>query len=218
MRPDTAHQLAALVAAHGDDLPLDVGVATLAAGEDLSTSVDEACATFDHLAAGLYLPPGEPLPRQLARLTHHLFVHHDLAGDTACYDDPRNSFVHLVPARRRGLPILLSAITIEVGRRAGLSLHGVGFPGHFLVAPTDATPPFWLDPFERGAVRTREALVVRLADIGVPPSAWASWLSPTPARQILIRMAHNLAASYGRRGMDADVARQHATIAALGGG
>jgi regulator of sirC expression with transglutaminase-like and TPR domain len=56
-----------------------------------------------------------------------------LDGDRQDYHDPSNSFLSSVLRRRRGLPIALSAIWMEVGRMAGVAVEGVGMPGHFIV-------------------------------------------------------------------------------------
>ena len=70
------------------------------------------------------------------------------AGNTDDYGDPRNSFLDDVLDRRLGIPITLSVLMLEVGRRRGVVLHGVGMPGHFLVG---GEPGEWFDPFHDGA-------------------------------------------------------------------
>ena len=72
-------------------------------------------------------------------------------GDAEHYDDPANSMLDVVLERRRGLPILLSVVYVEVARRAGVALAGVGLPGHFVVGHFGVTPPVLLDPFAGGA-------------------------------------------------------------------
>ena len=67
------------------------------------------------------------------------------------YDHPDNSMLDLVLTRRRGLPILLSVVYVEVARRAGIELAGVGLPGHFVVGHFGAEPAALLDPFAGGA-------------------------------------------------------------------
>jgi regulator of sirC expression with transglutaminase-like and TPR domain len=108
------------------------------------------------------------------------------AGDTEQYDDPDNSMLDVVLERRRGLPILLSVVYVEVARRAGVALVGVGLPGHFVVGHFGATPPVLIDPFAGGAPVAGEhpAGVVR----------------PWHAHEIALRMLNNLVGSYRRRG------------------
>lgn len=84
----------------------------------------------------------------LGALRHRLFVELGFRGDTRNYYDAENSFLHRVIARRLGIPITLSVLAIEVGRRAGIALDPVGMPGHFLVGvPGEDT---WLDAFAGG--------------------------------------------------------------------
>ena len=91
----------------------------------------------------------------------------------------------VVLARRRGLPILLSVVYIEVARRADIPIAGVGFPGHFVVAHFGTRPPLLMDPFRRGAILSAEGghEVVR----------------PSPPHEIAMRMLNNLVGSYERR-------------------
>ena len=111
---------------------------------------------------------------------------HRFAGDREQYDDPENSMLDLVLRRRRGLPILLSAVYVETARRAGIALDGVGLPGHFVVGHFGTEPPLLLDPFNGGA--RLETDVSR------------QWLRPWSAHEIAMRMLNNLVSSYHRRG------------------
>ena len=97
--------------------------------------------------------------RHTAALASVLFVDWGFAGNTTDYGDPRNSFLPDVIERRLGLPITLSVLMIEVGRRIGVGLHGVGMPGHFLVG-VDGDPDAFIDPFHAGA-RARRSRVSR---------------------------------------------------------
>jgi regulator of sirC expression with transglutaminase-like and TPR domain len=114
-----------------------------------------------------------------------LGVRHGFRGDREDYDDPGNSMLDVVLERRRGLPILLSVVYIEVGRRADVPIGGVGLPGHFVVAHFGADPPLLLDPFDRGHV-----LTAVVAD---------EFLRPWRAHEIAMRMLNNLVGSYQRR-------------------
>ncbi len=71
-------------------------------------------------------------------------------GNENDYYDPKNSFLNQVLDRRTGIPITLSVLYIEIGRRLGLPLYGVGLPGHFLVKYQDARHVMFLDPFHSG--------------------------------------------------------------------
>jgi regulator of sirC expression with transglutaminase-like and TPR domain len=122
---------------------------------------------------------------------------HGFAGDREQYDDPRNSMLDLVLERRRGLPILLSAVYVEVARRADVALAGVGLPGHFVVGHFGATPPLLLDPFRGGGPVA-----------GTPPAAL---VRPWRAHEIALRMLNNLVGSFQRRG-DIGLAIRAATL------
>lgn len=111
---------------------------------------------------------------------------HGFIGDQAHYDHPDNSMLDLVLRRRRGLPILLSVVYVEVARRAGIELAGVGLPGHFVVGHFGTDPPALLDPFGGGATITTDAA----------PELVRPWV----AREIAMRMLNNLVATYQRRG------------------
>jgi regulator of sirC expression with transglutaminase-like and TPR domain len=111
---------------------------------------------------------------------------HGFVGDRERYHHPDNSMLDIVLSRRRGLPILLSVVYIEVARRADIALAGVGLPGHFVVGHFGSSPPVLLDPFNAGAH----------IDAPVPEST----LRPWHPHEIAIRMLNNLVVAYERRG------------------
>jgi regulator of sirC expression with transglutaminase-like and TPR domain len=119
-------------------------------------------------------------------------------GDLDDYDDPRNSFVHEVLERRRGLPIALATIALAVATRVGAPLVGVGLPGHFVVADRSGGDPVVIDPFN-GWVRLDLAECARLVErtAGVPFRLEV--LDPVGPREILARTLRNLRGSYMRR-------------------
>jgi regulator of sirC expression with transglutaminase-like and TPR domain len=140
---------------------------------------------------------GDTAEEAIARV---LFREEGFAGDAEDYDNPENSSVASVLARRRGMPITLSIVVVEVGRRAGLDLAGVGLPGHFVVSGRDLPPGFYLDPFDGGALCDEEALNRRVSSIfgsrvDLPPEAFA----PDGARAILVRVLLNLRRAWERR-------------------
>jgi regulator of sirC expression with transglutaminase-like and TPR domain len=115
-----------------------------------------------------------------------LGVEHRFVGDREDYDHPENSMLDAVLARRRGLPILLSVVYVEVARRAGIALVGVGLPGHFVVGHFGTEPPLLLDPFAGG--------------VAVPGEFARTLLRPWGAHETAMRMLNNLVGSYQRRG------------------
>lgn len=148
--------------------------------------------------------PGDVLGH-VQQLGQFLFDADGFTGNLGDYDDPRNSFVNDVLARRTGIPITLSIIYMHVGRRVGLWLEGVNFPGHFLVRCKgmlgDAAPTedLILDPFHGGIVLTERdcaRLLVRHAGEGARFDR--TLLAPTFKLQILVRMLVNLKRAYAR--------------------
>ncbi len=149
--------------------------------------VDEAAALaeLDRLAEavarhGLGTSPWEALDA----LEAVLGADEGFAGDVDDYDNPVNSMLDLVLERRRGLPILLSVVWVEVGRRLGLPIHGVGLPGHYVAGWFGDGGPILVDPFRGG---------VRIAD--GPPA-----VESTDPHRTALRMLSNLVAAYERRG------------------
>lgn len=128
-------------------------------------------------------------PREMAIACGQLLGgEHGFAGDRERYDDPDNSMLDIVLSRRRGLPILLSVVYVEVARRANIPLAGVGLPGHFVVGHFGSDPPVLIDPFGGGVA------------LDAPAPAPEMSVRPWHAHEIAWRMLNNLVASYERRG------------------
>lgn len=177
-------RFAELVSRPEGDVPLDEAALQIAAAAQPGLDVTAQLARLDALA--------EACPEAtVAGLRRHLFDHLGFTGNRDEYGDPRNSFLDQVLDRKVGIPISLSVLTVEVGRRLGLSLVGVGMPGHFLVGVT-ADPGTFLDPFGGGRVLDPtgcEAVFRHLGGTGTFPP---SYLDPVGPRAILTRMLANL--------------------------
>lgn len=135
-------------------------------------------------------------PSRIATLNAYLYEELGFSGNREHYDDPRNSFLNEVLDRRLGIPISLAAVYLEIGRRAGVRLEGVNFPGHFLVRANDDVI---IDPFHAGAllseVDCRHLLRQHLGD----EAAFDHRLLATATRQhIVVRMLVNLKRLYVR--------------------
>jgi regulator of sirC expression with transglutaminase-like and TPR domain len=138
--------------------------------------------------------------RQIAALNALLFGEEGFRGNAANYYDPRNSYLNEVLDRRLGIPITLSVIYIEVGRRAGMPLSGVGFPAHFLVA-YEAEPRLLVDPFNCGRMLSVAECAQLLRDtFGNSGRLEPGYLAASSPRQILARLINNLKAAYQRTG------------------
>ena len=129
-------------------------------------------------------------------------------GNEEDYYDPRNSCLNSVLMRRLGIPISLSLVYMEISRRLGRRVYGVGLPGHFIVAYEDASARYWIDPFHRGQILSFGDLCVLAKETaGADLRANPAVLAPVSNRQILVRMLSNLKAIY-LRGEAFDKARQ----------
>jgi regulator of sirC expression with transglutaminase-like and TPR domain len=141
------------------------------------------------------------LEDRLSALGDYLFDDLGFHGNEAHYDDPRNSFLNDVLTRRTGIPISLAVLYLDIGRRAGVPLEGVNFPGHFLVRAlgTEGQPDLLIDVFHRGAL-LREIDCQRLLErhAGGEVVLTAEALATADTRQTLVRMATNLKRLYVR--------------------
>jgi len=147
--------------------------------------------------AEMVVKMGNDTIEKIQLLSHFLFEQKGFEGNREEYADPRNSFLNEVLDRRRGIPISLSILYLEVGRRLGLSLYGVGFPTHFLVKAVDERGELIIDPFYDGAILTLEEIRARLTQVyGQPVEVSPAHLKPIGTRHILVRMLRNLKAIY----------------------
>lgn len=133
-------------------------------------------------------------------LNRFLFDELGFTGDGEHYSDPKNSFLDSVIDRRLGIPITLSVLYIELGRRIGLPLQGVSFPGHFLVILPVSRGVVVLDPYSEGAsleISDLEKLLFNMQ----PDRHWDTdqiryMLAPASMQDILVRMLRNLKVIY----------------------
>jgi regulator of sirC expression with transglutaminase-like and TPR domain len=136
---------------------------------------------------------------RLDTLRRFLFVEKGFHGNRDDYYDPANSLLDQVLERRTGIPITLAIVLIEVGRRVGMPLVGVAFPGHFLVRHA-LHPRVLLDPFAGRFITHRgcRELLACLGGGGIP--FHPRLLAPVSGRCILLRLLNNLRGVYGARG------------------
>jgi regulator of sirC expression with transglutaminase-like and TPR domain len=171
------------------EIPLDESALLIAATADPKLDVADQLARLDALAAGVGAVDTEGV-------CHLLFDTLAVRGDEQTYDDPRNSYLNQVLDRRLGIPITLSVLLIEIGRRCGVPLEGVGMPGHFLVRDP-RQPDRLIDAFSGGR-RLDHASCARLlqgSEIDLVPGM----LATVGSRTILARMLANLDHSFRRR-------------------
>jgi regulator of sirC expression with transglutaminase-like and TPR domain len=147
---------------------------------------------LDELAADVALQKPEGLPGAAAALSQTLAEAHGYAGDQATYDDMQNANLMRVIDRRKGLPVALGILYLHAGRAQGWRVHGLNFPGHFLIRLELAAGRAILDPFAGG--RLVEADQLRLL---ARQAAGANALDPrfteaVPDREVLLRLLNNI--------------------------
>lgn len=168
-----------------EGLRLDEAALLIAAHAHPGLDVEAQRAQLDDLAAGC---PSATMDGVVG----HLFDTLGFRGNVEDYGDPRNSFLDDVLDRRLGIPITLSVLLMEVGRRRGVPFVGIGLPGHFVVRH-EGVPRVLLDPFEGGRVLTPEDCAEHVRRIyGEALSFEPSMLTPVGPRAILARMLANL--------------------------
>lgn len=130
-------------------------------------------------------------------LNNYLFADEGFRGNTSDYYNPSNSFFNDVLDRRTGIPLTLSILYAEIGRRLGLPLAVVGFPGHALVRYRDRHETFFIDPFYSGKILTAEDCKLLLSEMyGEQLLFRPEYLNPATKREVLIRMLSNLKIIY----------------------
>ena len=196
----TALDYFASLVAEDASLPLTEAAVAIALTEHPDLDVQGVLAHIDELAHRMkrrLAADAGPLQR-LRLLNRFYFDELGFAGNVNHYDDPSNSFVHAVLETRRGIPISLAVVYLELAGQIGLSAHGVSFPGHFLVKLRLPEGEAVIDPFT-GHSLTREALDERLLPYrrsrgpqGDMDPPLALFLQAATAREVLARMLRNL--------------------------
>ena len=199
--PELIESFAVFVGPGVDDEDIDLICAALviAGTEYPSLDLEAYAARIEELSrrvAGL-VPDLDP-HRALPAINQVLFEEVKLRGNRDDYYDPRNSFLNDVLDRGLGIPITLSIVYMEVARRIGLNLSGVGMPGHFLLKyVAEDGKETLIDCFNRGDVLSRQDCQSRLDEIySGEMKLRPEFLHPISRRQILTRMLNNLKTVY----------------------
>ncbi len=191
------------------DVRIDLARACLLIAEDAypGLDIDGYMTELERLALRLRerLPQVAGVEERLGALNQFVFDELGYAGNADDYYDPRNSYLNEVIDRRTGIPITLAVVYMELGRRIGLPLQGVSFPGHFLVRLRLRGGMLVLDPFAGGELQSEQALRDRLQRV-IPEGMTGAlpvselpldpFLEPATNRQILARVLRNLKAIY----------------------
>jgi len=185
----------------GTDNRLDLGRASLLiAGEEYpGLDILRYVAKLEAMAAAVrpgVLTTDDPIAK-IEHLNRYLFEERGFRGNSQEYYDPRNSFLNEVLDRRLGIPITLSVVYMEVGRRVGMPLQGIGMPGHFIMTYAEAEEELYIDPFNAGRILSRAACEELLQDVyGEAVPFQETFLAPVSKKQIMSRMLMNLKAIY----------------------
>lgn len=130
-------------------------------------------------------------------LTSYYFKDLDVRGNFDNYYETKNSFLHEVLERAKGIPISISVIFIEIAKQLGLDVYGINFPGHFLIGYNSNQGEIYLDPFHGGkqiSIDNMKQILDQLYDGNL--SFQKSFLTPASNLEILIRMLNNLRGIY----------------------
>lgn len=180
-------------------LSLDRAALLIAAEEYGELPIDHYLAKLDSLAERVAKRlHGDAGPYEtIDRLRKVLAEEENFTGNADDYYDPRNSFLNEVLDRKTGIPIALSTVYMEVGRRIGFRLEGIGFPGHFLIKHVTTSEEIIVDPFHDGRVLQDDDLQSQLdtqfdGRVRLEPK----FLEAVTTRQLLFRMLSNLKAIY----------------------
>ena len=196
----TALQYFAALVADDASMPLLEVAATVAQDEYPGLDAQDVLAQVDALADKLKRRiPVDTAPLQRLRLVNRYFFQElGFAGNVNDYYDPRNSYLPEVLKTRRGIPITLALLYVEVANQAGLSASGVSFPGHFLVKLRMPRGEVVIDPFT-GRSLSRDELDERLTPyrqqrglVGDFDAPLGLFLQAAPARDVVARLLRNL--------------------------
>ncbi len=189
-------RFAALAA--GDDREIDLAEAALQIAREArpELDVDRCLAALDSLAkdAREFVGDADGL-EAVVRLNEYLYQHEHFAGNRGGYYDVKNSFLDQVLETRRGIPITLAVVYLEVARRIGLDVRGVSFPGHFLLRTMDE-PPVLIDPFHGSILEREDCEKLLQQALGEDAELTPEYFEPATHRQILVRMLSNLKQIY----------------------
>ena len=197
---------ARIAAARPEEVSLAEGALLIATEEYQDLDIDAYLDRIEDMGAALRrrLRQDISTTEALIALNRYVFEELGFSGNADDYYDPRNSFLNDVLERRLGIPITLSVLYIEVGRRIGLPLRGVSFPGHFLVKCPLRDGAIILDPFAQGASLglddLRERLKTVAHDIELDRALVARMLAAVAPNDIFARILRNLRAIYLSKG------------------
>jgi regulator of sirC expression with transglutaminase-like and TPR domain len=177
----------------GGPVPLDEALAIICWSANSEVDPPSVLDRLDELAKQVTATTAEALMAEL-------FGSSGFVGNSIEYDDPANSLLNQVMSRKLGIPITLSAIAIEVGRRVGIPIIGVGMPGHFLCRSGEGSGITFFDPFHSPRPLSAQECRTLYESLTQLDNWSAEFLEPSDARIMVIRTLSNLKSIYRRRG------------------
>jgi regulator of sirC expression with transglutaminase-like and TPR domain len=200
--PESRHNLTVVLGRPDGEINLAEAALLIASEEYPDLDVPRYLKHLDDMGLALRARlADEPRPeRAVMALNRYLFQEEGFHGNFEEYYDPRNSYLNDVIDRRVGIPITLSTIYMEVARRAGVLVEGVGLPGHFIVRVVWGGHGLLVDPFHGGVLLSEADCQERLDRIFAGRvKVERDMLAPCARREILGRMLRNLKAIFMRR-------------------
>ncbi|EFH90176.1 SirB1 family protein [Ktedonobacter racemifer] len=200
-----------------EDAAIDLVEAALLIAKLVYPEVDIACyqSQLDALARRvrgiLGLSPTLPLnamPTSPERKPHEflqalnqvIFAEEGFCGNSGDYNNPDNSYLNKVLDNRAGIPLTLSLVYIEVARRAGLSIEGIGLPYHFISRCQYGEETYYIDAFHQGRLLSEQECIELVRRIAHRPlKLHHHWFEPVLRKQMLGRMLNNLKRIYLER-------------------
>ena len=181
------------------EIQLATGALLIAQSEYPALKIEDYLCRLDEMASAVQERiQGATLPEHhISALNGYLFEENGFTGNTENYYALGNNFLNTVLDNKTGIPITLGVVYIEVGRRVGLPLTGVNFPGHFLVKYQCEHLDIHLDVFKAGGFMCEATLQAKLKEVmGRSVTLEPRMLAEASDREILARILRNLVRAY----------------------
>ena len=197
--PQVRQAFAAEVGQADGDVDIARAALLIAREEYPGLSVEGHLGRLDQMAEEVKDGVGDELAELVVMqaLLRDIFEEKGYRGNREAYYDPRNSFLNDVLDRRKGIPLTLGIILLEIGWRLGLPLEGVNFPGHFLIRYPGLTVRLLIDPFDGGRIWFEDQAQELLDRMyGEMVRTGPGFLKAAGRRDVLVRLLANLKGIY----------------------
>ena len=205
MEPSTYYRqlFADMVGRLGEDMDLARAALCIAAEDCGDVDPEASIQALENLAleASESLDPSMDLASRIERLSLYLGLKQGFSGDKGDYYNPFNVYLNQVLERKRGIPITLSLIYMEVGARLGIEFDAIGLPGHLVIRSGPPHRELYVDPFHRGRLLSRSDCEEMIGKIhGGKVELRDEFFQPYTKKQFLVRLLANLKNMYARAG------------------